>query len=617
MKEIQYDPAQQQAVEHGSGPLLCLAGPGSGKTTVITGRAAQLLRSGRVQPENLLVITFTQAAAREMEDRFYQLCPEVPKRSVLFSTFHALFFRILRAAYGYTSENIIGQEQKNLFFTSILKTLKYEVEDEAEFIAHLQSEIGLVKAEGMKPENYYPMNLSQDIFLRAYRLYEEMMVKENKIDFDDMQLLCYELLRARPDILQRWQAKFTYILVDEAQDTNLLQYKLICMLAAPQNNLMLVGDDDQSIYRFRGARPEILLNFPKDFPDVKKVSLGVNYRCADRIVSASERLIRQNNLRYDKQLCAAKGNPQGEIHIQEMADPGQEAREILKTMMRLRQEGLAYTDMAVLFRTNLIARQVVDELIRAGVPVELRDVIPNLYDHWIFRDIRTYIRIAMGSTDRADYLAIINRPKRYISRDSLPDAEVSLRRVRAAYADKPYVQERLDKLRADLVMLKTMRPYAAIHYIRHAIAYEDYVKDYAAARNLRVEDLLDVFDEIEEDAAQYKTYVEWLEAADRISAELRAHAAEKRQKRQEKSGVSVMTYHSAKGLEFHTCFLPSVNDGIIPYKKATTDADIEEERRMFYVALTRAARRLYISYTKKRYGKESPLSPFLLQIVEN
>ena len=614
MSHNSYDEMQQRAVDHLSGPLLCVAGPGSGKTTVITGRTAALLAKG-VPPENILVITFTNAAAREMEQRFMRLCPGAG-RGITFSTFHSLFFRILKAAYGYTADNIISSEQKSLFFKSLMDKMRLDVEDEKDYMQRLQSEISRAKAEGTDPEKYFPMEISHEIFVKVYRAYEDMMIKEGLIDFDDMQLLCYELLTKREDILKRWQEKYKYILVDEAQDTNLLQYRLICMLAAPQNNLMMVGDDDQSIYRFRGARSEILLGFEKRFPDAKKVFLSTNYRCGKNIVAASGKLIEDNKNRFDKSLRACDTNADGVITLKCYDDQRAESLEILKRIIDEHKQGRRYEDMAVLFRTNLSGRNIVDELMRSGIPINLIDSIPDLYEHWIFRDIKAYIRLAMGERDRQTVMAVINRPKRYVGRDALIKDPVSFLNLRMYYSDKSYVTERIEKLSADLNMIKNMRPYSAVHYIRHGVGYDDYVKEYASDRGMKADDLFEVLNEIEEDASKYKDFLSWFIAAEKISEGLKEKAEENRRRREKTEGVSVMTYHSAKGLEFSTCFLPGVNDGVVPYKKATGPAEIEEERRMLYVAMTRAASELNISYTKKRYGKEAAPSPFLVKVFD-
>lgn len=614
-ESITMNDAQHEAVLHHTGPLLVLAGPGSGKTFVITMRVRALIEEYGVNPGNILVITFTNAAAREMEDRFKRLAAQAGLESagVTFSTFHSIFFHILKCAYGYTGSNILRQEQKQVFFREILTELNYEVEDEKEFSEKLQAEISLVKGEGMNPDHYYPMNCPQEVFLKAYRGYEKRLLSANLIDFDDMQLLCYELLSKRPDILALWQKKFTYILVDEVQDTNALQYRLTKLLALPENNLMMVGDDDQSIYRFRGARPEIMLSFSKDFPEGKRILLNVNYRSGRQIVEMAGRLIANNNTRYEKQIVAEREGGQQSVFFETYEDSKAQNDAVLAKIQQLHEAGVPYHDMAVLFRTNIQPRAMAELFMRVNLPFVMRDVMPNIYEHWIFRDLHTYLRLAEGDRSRELFLQIINKPKRYISRDCFSEGVVSFDHMRAYYQDKDYVCERIDRLENDLIMIRDMKPYAALHYLRHVLGYEDYVKEYARYRNMKPDELLTLFDELEESAKPFSSCAEWYAHIAHVKEEIARKAAEKNRTRTE--GVAMMTYHSAKGLEFQHVFLIDVNEGVTPYSKAVTPEELEEERRMFYVAFTRARDAVYVSWVKKRFGKPAEPSRYLGELL--
>lgn len=614
-ESITVNEAQREAVLHHTGPLLVLAGPGAGKTFVITMRVRTLIEEYGVNPKNILVITFTNAAARQMEERFKKLALQAGLESagVTFSTFHSIFFHILKYAYGYTGNNILRPEQKQAFFREILTELDYEVEDEKEFSEKLQAEISLVKGEGIDPTHYYPMNCPQEIFLKAYKGYEKRLLSANLIDFDDMQLLCYELLTKRQDILALWQKKFTYILVDEVQDTNVLQYKLTKLLALPENNLMMVGDDDQSIYRFRGARPEIMLSFSKDFPEGKEILLNVNYRSGKQIVEMAGRLIANNTTRYEKKITSAREGEKQAVFFQTYEDSKAQNEAVFAKIRQLHEEGVAYHDMAVLFRTNLQPRSMAELFMRVNLPFVMRDVMPNIYEHWIYRDLRTYLRLAEGDRSRALFLQIINKPKRYISRDCFLEDTVSFDQLRAYYADKDYVCERIDRLENDLIMLKDMKPYAAIHYLRHVVGYEDYVKEYAQYRNMKPDELLTLFDELEESAKPFSTCAEWYEHIAHVKEELLKNAAEKNHAKRD--GVAMMTYHSAKGLEFRYVFLIDVNEGTTPYSKAATPEELEEERRMFYVAFTRARDFVYVSWVKNRFGKPAEPSRYLGELL--
>ena len=283
---MDFNQAQRTALEHRDGPMMVLAGPGSGKTTVITHRIRRLLEAG-VDPSGILVITFTKAAATEMKERFLRLAREEDgKRKmtgttsleaagtrVSFGTFHSVFYHILKWAYRFPAGNVISGEEKRRYFKAFLDESEMEVEDEAEFISSIINEISYVKGERLDLKYYYSQNCPEEWFKKLYDGYDEMLKRTGKIDFDDMLVMCHELFTERKDILAAWQKKFRYILVDEFQDINLLQYQVVRMLALPENNLFIVGDDDQSIYRFRGAKPEIMLGFEKDFPGTKRVLL--------------------------------------------------------------------------------------------------------------------------------------------------------------------------------------------------------------------------------------------------------------------------------------------------------------------------------------------------------
>ena len=272
-----FDEGQKRAIRHKEGPALVLAGPGSGKTTVITNRIRYLTEKAGVNPSSILVITFTRAAAREMRERYERMVPEGGGR-VSFGTFHSVFFLILKLAYRYQASDIVREEQRTLFIREMLEKTELESEDEAELVRSILSEISAVKGEGMRPEHYYPKSCSQEIFRRLYEGYENELRRRHLLDFDDMLSMCWELFSQRKDILGAWQEKYKYILVDEFQDINRLQYEIVKMLALPENNLFIVGDDDQSIYRFRGAKPELMLGFEKDYPGAARILLATNYR---------------------------------------------------------------------------------------------------------------------------------------------------------------------------------------------------------------------------------------------------------------------------------------------------------------------------------------------------
>lgn len=599
---MSFNHSQEEAIRHFKGPALVLAGPGSGKTTVITHRTKQLIESYHVEPEHILVITFTRAAALEMKERFMNVM-DGKRTAVTFGTFHSVFFRILKYAYHYRAENIAREEERQNFIREIIQNLHLEIEDENEFVNDILSEISVIKNDRIALEHYYPKNCSEQIFKAIYEQYEWRMQKENRIDFDDMLLLTYELLAARLDILKLWQEKYSFILIDEFQDINKVQYDIIRMLAAPRNNLFIVGDDDQSIYRFRGARPEIMLGFEKDYPDARRILLNINYRCSKSIVSAAGQLIMNNKTRFQKQIRAFHSAGPS-IYIRQCQSVQEETTAILEQIHDYEEHGIKYSDMAVLVRTNIGARAIVEKMIEANLPFQMRDQIPNLFEHWIARDLLTYMEIAAGDDSRAAFLKIINRPKRYIHREALSEQRVTMNLLRGYYREKDWMLDRIDRMEYELKMLRMMTPYAAINFIRKGIDYESFVKEYAQYRRMKPEELMEVLDALQESANNYKTLREWKQHISDYTKELKEKISDQQT---QKDGVQISTMHSAKGLEYEAVFLPDVNESIVPHTKAVLDADLEEERRLFYVAMTRAKNYLHIYSLKERYNK--PLLP--------
>ncbi len=601
--------AQIQAVGHFQGPAMILAGPGSGKTTVVTRRVQHLVQDCGVSPSSILVITFTKAAAMEMKSRYLHLMGE-SYTTASFGTFHAVFFGILKLAYGYTAGNILREETRFQYLREAVTHLRLEIDDENEFLTGVSAEISLMKNERIAPEHYFSKNCSEEIFRKIYEGYEERKRSARQIDFDDMLVYTWDLLSQRKDILSAWQKKYQYILVDEFQDINQLQYDILRLLAAPENNLFIVGDDDQSIYRFRGAKPEIMLNFPKDYPDAKQVILNDNFRSTTQIVEAAGNVIRQNHARFAKEIHA-RGGDGSPVQVAEFPDRQQECAYILKEIQRHIERGEHYQDLAVLYRTNTQPRLLLQKLMEYNVPFRVRDQLPNLYEHWIAKNLLCYFRLAAGSGLRKDLLPVLNRPKRYLNRACLNDEVISWDAMMEYYQDKEYVQEKIERLRYDLRMLGRMAPFAAINYIRHVMGYEDYLREYAQFRRMKEEDLLSVLDEIQESARACKSTQEWFDHIEQYGREMERM---RRAQQETPDGVQLATMHSSKGLEYQTVFILDAAEGITPYKKAVLDADLEEERRMFYVAMTRAKRELVICYAKKQFSHELHPSRFIREM---
>lgn len=609
---IQLNEAQQKAITHVNGPCLVLAGPGSGKTSVITHRTRYLLEEAGVHPEQILVITFTKAAAMEMKERFHTLM-QGAYAPCTFGTFHSVFFMILRNAYGYSAEQVLAEEQKRNILKSIVQKMELEYEDEEELLQGLISEITAVKSEYMDLQHYYSTTCGEEEFRSIFRSYEDILHREHKIDFDDMLVYTYELLRERKDICQMWQKKFRYILIDEFQDINRIQYEIIRLLAEPGQNLFIVGDDDQSIYRFRGARPEIMLGFQKDYPKAEMILLNVNYRSSREIVEGSLRMIGNNSRRYQKNI---QGNRPYEhpICIHELKGCQEENEDILKRIQNYHRQGIPYGEMAVIFRTNTEPRRLVNKLMEYNIPFRMRDKLPNCYDHWIARHMIAYIRIAMGSRERGDFLQIWNRPKRYLRREWLAEPQVDTDRILEQISDKKWAVEHLQKLNSDLERLKKMDPFSAINYIRKGIGYDTYLKEYAEQRRLKPEEFLDILDELQAMAQPYGNYEAWFRHIEEYGEQLEKQRRQQSQANRSGEAVTLTTMHSAKGLEFQVVFILEANEGITPYKKAGKPEEIEEERRMFYVAVTRAREYLHIYTIQERNNKKLHPSRFVNEI---
>ncbi len=630
---MKFNEAQSTALSHKDGPMMVLAGPGSGKTTVITHRIKRLLEQG-VNPSGILVITFTKAAAMEMKERFYRLMEEhvgqsvqttksSEHRKVSFGTFHSIFYQILKLAYRFPAGNVLGEEEKRSFFKDFLAKSELEVDDESEFITSVINEISYVKGSQIDLNYYYSQNCPEEWFKKLYTGYDDMLRMTGKIDFDDMLIMCYELFTQRPDILSAWQRKFQYILVDEFQDINRIQYEIVRMLALPENNLFIVGDDDQSIYRFRGAKPEIMLGFMKDYPKAKQALLAENYRSTKDIVQTSLKLISWNKVRYKKALTPVHGAGRP-VETMVYENPLREMEDVARKLRLYEQAGYRYEDMAVLFRASSGSGLLAEKLMEYNIPFEMRDAIPNLYNHWIAKDLFAYLALGSGSRKRSDFYRIMNRPNRYFSRDAFETSEVSLDDVKSFYQDKDWMEARVCDLESDIKTIGRLKPSAAINYVRKAVGYDQYLKDYAEFRRLKPEELYEIADQLAESAAGFETFVQWQEhirqyeetLKNQIHSNQRLRDQEGSGKESSESRVTLSTMHSAKGLEYRIVFIIDANEGVVPHHKASLPADIEEERRLFYVAMTRAKERLHLCAVRERYHRKQEISRFVRECME-
>lgn len=617
---------QLRAIRHTAGPALVLAGPGSGKTAVLTERIRYLVETGAVPPERILVITFTRAAAQEMEQRYRKKA----EGAVRFGTFHSVSFSILREKYHYTANNIIRAEEQRRILTEQLSELSLPLSSDEEYLAGLLSEISRYKVwlsgiEAGREEKRCGLpfltkrrettgfsfeQLPQEEFLRLFHAYQRELHLRRYLDFDDLLSECRAALVSDPAFLSALRAQYPYLLVDEFQDLSPIQYELLRMLAAPHNNLFIVGDDDQSIYGFRGARPELMLGFPRDFPEAVRIMLSDNFRSRQEIVDYASRLIRKNRSRFEKRLCAAQGRG-GEIHTYLLPDTRAEYGLLAAHIQEELAAGIPPEELGVLYRTHRQAAPLAVFLFGQGIPCCWREDGGNVFRHFIGRDLLAYLRLAAGEGGRAELLRILNRPYRGLSGEALRERGAGFPALLEYYAGRPEKERVIHTLLRELKELSELPSGAAICYIRKKIGYEDFLRDFCRERGQEAEPFWELLSELSDFAWQKPKLSDFLHFPEEYETlRQRIHGKERAE------GVRLMSYHSAKGLEFRTVYLPDLVEGIAPYRKAKGEKALEEERRCFYVALTRAKERLLIYTVKERNGKSCQISRFLREAAE-
>lgn len=610
---------QLKAVNHLDGPCMVLAGPGSGKTRVITYRIANMVVNKNIKPTSILAISFTKASSIEMKNRALSLSNDFRMNKVTYGTFHSVFFRILRYFENYNIESILDEKTKRIGLKNILKGLNIENADDDETIGQVINEISYVKNELMDKRDFKSEVLTNDEFIKVYNFYEEYKQQMNKIDFDDMLIKTYELLKNNKAALDRVRSVYRYILVDEFQDINKVQFEALKLIANPSNNIFVVGDEDQSIYGFRGSRPDFLLEFEEYFSNTKKVLLDINYRSKGEIINIANRLIEKNTNRYEKVIKCGQGNG-AKVNYISPEDSEEEAVYIAKDIKNKVQEDYTeYTDFAVIYRTNIQSRALVDVFMDMRIPFVVKDSIVTIYDHWAAQDILAYLRIGVNPNSNKDWIRIINKPFRYISKDNLnlikdePDFINSLINKCDLH---PKQVKTINDLDIDISYVKGLNPKNAISYIRTTLDYDRYILDYCTNRKIKTNGLIEILNELESSATNFKTIQEYLEHIERVKSEIVDNKNNK-----ETDGVIFTTMHSAKGLEFKNVYIIGANEGTIPHEKSYEIDDeekkndqIEEERRLMYVAITRAEENICISSPINKYGKRVSKSRFVEDI---
>ncbi|RDY29225.1 ATP-dependent helicase [Romboutsia weinsteinii] len=607
---------QQKAVKHIDGPCMVLAGPGSGKTRVITYRIANLVLNENIKPTNILAISFTKASSLEMRNRAISLNNDFRLTKVTYGTFHSVFFRILRHFTNYGLDSIFEEKLKRMCIKTILKSLNIENADDDETVGQVINEISYVKNELMDRIDFTSEILTSDEFSKVYNLYEEHKSQLNKIDFDDMLIKTYHLLKENKRALEMVRGVYKYILVDEFQDVNKVQFEVLKLISNPMNNIFVVGDEDQSIYGFRGSRPDFLLQFEEYFNGAEKIVLDINYRSKNEIIEVSNNLIQKNNNRYEKIIKCSQGKGAKVSYISP-DDAEEEALFVGKDILEeMKKDYVEYTDFAVIYRTNIQSRALVDVFMDLRIPFVVKDSIITIYDHWAAQDILAYLRIALDPKSNKDWVRIINKPFRYISKDN-----INLMKEEKDFIDAlinkcdlhPKQVKTINDLEIDISYLKTLTPKNAISYIRSSLDYDRYILDYCSNRKMKATGLVEILNEIESSSTNFKTIQEYLDHIERVKAEIIDNRNNK-----QSDGVIFTTMHSAKGLEFKNVYIIGANEGTIPHEKSYDIDDeerkneqIEEERRLMYVAITRAEESLYISSPLNKYGKKATKSRFI------
>ncbi len=608
MAQLQENKAQEEAAAAIDGPVIIISCPGSGKTTTLVRRIHTMIEKG-IAPATILMVTFAKASAIDMAGRYRSLYGQNP--GVTFATIHSLCYNILAVDVGLSDGAVLSEHDKMQFFFQTLRPMPW-VNDAWDLAGNMITELTAVRGSDTDISTYEPKCCKAKYFRQMAQTYEEMKARAGRIDFDDMLTHCRELLQTRPDVLDRWQERFHYIQCDEYQDTNVIQRDILYMLAGKRKNLCVVGDDDQSIYRFRGADSSIMLEFKDDFPEAKVIFMSTNYRSAQRIVDTASSCIRYNRKRFQKDFVSWRGaaGEHGFVEIHPTDSVADEAETLVKRIKELHDKGLAYEDMAVLFRLNRQAAIPVQAMSEAEIPYHSPEIIKTLYDGWMFGDIEAYICLSMGMNPHENLMRILNRPNRFLKYEAfenVPYTENAML-VALSYLAQNEAWKMTAARRNIISLLKNFGPGKVTGETpcrdifsrligANGIGYDDFILQSAHFRNQNVSDLQQEFEMLEKDAARCGTIAKWLAYADKIRSTVRNDNASK-----EKKGVHVSTIHRAKGQEWKAVFLAGINADTIPGKNVDESELVEEERRILYVGMTRARDRLYISWS----GKECP-----------
>ena len=603
MKLNTLNDSQLQAVSHVEGPAIVLAGPGSGKTKVIVERIRYMIENSRISPSEILVITFTKAAAIEMQYRFLKIT-DSSYPEVVFGTFHSVFYKIIRNSKSKSEKNIeIAPEKiKYEILRDCLSMLRSKrkiddriYEDSLLELSDIISEISRIKNLGIAPKEALESLSAYSVFPDVFEYYNKRLIEFGMIDFDDMLVRCKKLLEEKPGILKLWQDRFKYILVDEYQDINPVQYSVLRLLLGDRANIFAVGDDDQSIYGFRGSDPHIMLDFKDSFAKLnpKVFNLSINYRCGSDILNNALRVIEENEIRFKKILSAFEENGKGSV-ITRRYESRKTQNEMIALFLKKHMDKL--NDIAILYRTNSEAQQLAMVLNRYGIPTTIDKGNQSIFASKSVELCISYMSFAYKGQKRSDFYKIINKPMRYISRDCAPDEIVKEAVISRFYRNNNSRLRTIRDFFSQIEMIRHLRPTLMMRYLRRTVGIESLFPGEIVA--------LDELERIAIDFTDSRKFLEYLLAK---REEESSKDSIKENRVSDGKRINIMTMHGSKGLEFEIVWLPDLNEGIIPSRSAISKEQIEEERRMLYVAMTRAKKALIMSYITG--NKENQMLP--------
>lgn len=608
-----FNKSQIQAISHMDGPAMVLAGPGSGKTTVITYRIKNLIEKAEVRPENILVVTFTKAAAISMQKRFSTLMNGGKGQLVTFGTFHSVFYKILRKSRRYEATEILSERQKTDYIREIIGRYGISSNDISELSQNIINDIGNIKGNMLNAQEYEPSCCKKEDFIKVYNVYNLELKKDGKMDFDDILRECYLLLCENHTILEQWRELYKYILIDEFQDINRIQMNIIELLASPLNNIFVVGDDDQSIYGFRGARPEIMIEFKDYYPEAELIVLNVNYRSTQSIINVAGRVIENNKTRLDK--CAHANNDKDfQPDIRKFRNQVEELKFVVSKIKEYEKQGISLSEMAILVRNNSQIQEISSFLKNRKIEAESGKHRSNIYNGMVAKDILSYVRGALkfdGTYFNEDLIYVLNKPQRYISRQVVLSVNMNISAVRRIYS-----KNNIDSFLFHIEMIRKLPPQAALSYIRKGAGYEEYLRLYAIENNIPMSGLLKQLEQLVQECSKFNTLEQWINSIDSAqNSEGQNFGKKSSGEGDTNNRINIMTMHGSKGLEFKAVFIVDANQGIIPTSKALRERDFEEERRLFYVAITRAIDYLNVYAVEERLGCPIEVSMFVEEML--